>query len=322
MICVIIMKYNEKPTATRDIGNEYSELMKKHPDLYVLNADLAGSLKVTKAKADFPDRVIEVGISEQNMMSIAYGLALRGRKVIVNTFAQFMMLGWNQMYQAGRGFKPKIIYRATHAGIGVGTDGESAQALGDLGAMTSNSGIDFVVDPVDYNEALEILAQLLEIEGTAYIRTYRQNLHALLPKDFQPSIGKGYLFPKNTESRTAIVACGPMLEQASKAQEILEKDGIKIKIVSFSTIKPRPQADTIKNLVEECDLVITAEDHLVHGGGLADALAPSLNKLGVKHERIGMYSYGETGTPEALYRKFGLDAESIAIKAAGLIKPV
>lgn len=308
-----MLKYNEKPAATRDIGNEFSGLMSRHANLYVVYADLSDSVRVRKAKEDYPERVIELGISEQDMSSFAYGLALMGKKVIVNTFAQFMMRGWDQIYQAGRGSGLKIIYRATHAGIGVGQDGESAQAVGDLGAMRANAAVSHVVDPVDYNEAAELLRQLLEeAEGAAYIRTYRQLVRPLLPREYEPGIGRGYLFPANPDSETAVIASGPMLEQSLEAQSILEEHGIRVKVAAMSTIKPAPDVAEIKKLVNGSSLVITAEDHMKYGGGLGDALAEPLAALGIAHRRIGLDSYGDTGTPAGLYRKYGLDAGGIA----------
>ncbi|MFA4819640.1 MAG: transketolase C-terminal domain-containing protein [Candidatus Aenigmatarchaeota archaeon] len=306
-----MQKYNTAKAATRDVGNEYVDLMAADENLYVVNADLSDSLKIRKAKNAYPGRTIEMGISEQDMISFSYGLALMGKKVIVNTFAQFMQRGWDQIYQSGRGKKLNIIYRATHAGIGVGQDGESAQAIGDLGAMRANAGIDYVLDPVDYNEAVELLRQLLQENRTAYMRTYRQPVSPLLPQNYEPKIGRGFLFPQNINSSIIIIASGSMLEQALKAQSLLESSGIKIKVAALSTIKPSPDAGEVKRLVENSNLVITAEDHLKYGGGLGDALAPALNKLGIRQKRIGMDSYGTTGTPEGLYKKYGMDAEGI-----------
>ena len=300
-----------KKIATREsYGNALKELGAEFPDLVVLDADLAEATKTGVFKKAFPERHIDCGIAECNMVGIAAGLATVGKIPFVSSFA---------MFAAGRAFEQvrnsvgyphlNVKIGATHAGITVGEDGASHQCNEDLALMRTIPGM-VVMCPSDDIEAKAAVLADIEHEGPVYIRFGRAAVPVFNDTpDFKFEIGKGRVVREGKD--VTIVATGICVDSAMGAAEKLAADGIDAEVINICTIKPLDE-ELILASAKKTGKVVTVEEHSVIGG-LGSAVCECLaEKLPTPVKKIGMYDvFGESGSAAALVAKYGLDAEGV-----------
>ncbi|MBP3351517.1 MAG: transketolase family protein [Lachnospiraceae bacterium] len=300
-----------KKIATREsYGNALKELGAEFPDLVVLDADLAEATKTGVFKKAFPERHIDCGIAECNMVGIAAGLATVGKIPFVSSFA---------MFAAGRAFEQvrnsvgyphlNVKIGATHAGITVGEDGASHQCNEDLALMRTIPGM-VVMCPSDDIEAKAAVRAAIEHEGPVYIRFGRAAVPVFNDTpDFKFEIGKGRVVREGKD--VTIVATGICVDSAMGAAEKLAADGIDAEVINICTIKPLDE-ELILASAKKTGKVVTVEEHSVIGG-LGSAVCECLaEKLPTPVKKIGMYDvFGESGSAAALVEKYGLDAAGV-----------
>ena len=300
-----------KKIATREsYGNALANLGEKY-DIVVLDADLSKSTKTDTFKKSFPDRFINMGIAEQNMMSTAAGLASCGKVVFASSFA---------MFAAGRAFEqirnsicyPNLNVKigATHAGISVGEDGATHQCLEDIGIMRTIPNM-VVINPADDVEARAAVEAAIKHNGPVYLRFGRLAVPVLYDEaDYKFEIGKGVLLKEGTD--VTIVATGLMVEMALNASEALKAEGINARVINIHTIKPIDREILVK-AAKETGAIVTCEEHNIIGG-LGSAVAEVLcEEAPVPMERIGVKDeFGKSGIPSDLFKDYGLTSEAIA----------
>ena len=295
----------------------YGELLEtelyKNQNVVVLDADLGNATKSISFKKVAPDRYFDMGISEQDMMSTAAGLATCGKIPIVSTFAVFA---------AGRAFEqvrnsvayPKLNVKiaATHAGITVGPDGGSHQAIEDIALMRSLPNMT-VICPSDAVEAKAALMKAVEMNGPVYIRLGRAPVENIHTQDYEFDFTKGQVLREGED--VGIIATGIMVEKALQAAQELAKEGIQARVVNIAAIKPIDK-ELIIETAKKTNYIVTAEEHSVIGG-LGSAVSEVLvQNYPVKQAMIGIKdTFGESGSPEELLEKDGFTVEAI-IKAA------
>lgn len=282
-------------------------------NIVVLDADLSKSTKTEMFKKEYPERFINAGIAEGNMMSVAAGLASCGKTVFASSFA---------MFAAGRAFEQvrnSICYPhlnvkigATHAGISVGEDGATHQCLEDIGIMRTIPGM-VIINPADANEAFLAVKAAIEYEGPVYLRFGRLAVPVIFDENYNFEIGKGVVL--NGGSDVTLAATGLMVSEALEAASELEKDGISARVINISTIKPIDKEIIIK-AAKETGAIVTCEEHNIYGGlGSAVAEVLSENKP-VPMKRVGtMDVFGKSGVPKKLMEEYGLDAKTIVKRA-------
>ena len=300
-----------KKIATRDsYGNALVELGKEHENLVVLDADLAAATKTGVFKKVFPERHIDCGIAECNMMGVAAGLATTGKVPFASSFA---------MFAAGRAFEqirnsigyPKLNVKigATHAGISVGEDGATHQCNEDIALMRTIPGM-VVINPSDDVEARAAVKAAYKHEGPVYLRFGRLAVPVINDReDYKFELGKGVVLREGKD--ITLIATGLPVAETLEAAEKLAADGIDAKVINIHTIKPLDE-ELIVEAAKETRKVVTIEEHSVIGG-LGSAVCDVLSeKAPTKVLKIGINdTYGESGPAVELVKKYGLDAESI-----------
>ena len=300
-----------KKIATRDsYGNALAELGATCPDLVVLDADLSGATKTGVFKKAFPERHINCGIAEGNMMAVAAGIATTGKVPFASSFA---------MFAAGRAFEQvrnsigyphlNVKIGATHAGISVGEDGATHQCNEDIALMRTIPGM-VVINPADDIEARAAVKAAYEYEGPVYMRFGRLAVPVINDnEDYKFEIGKGIVLREGKD--VTIIATGLEVAETLAAADMLAADGIEAKVINIHTIKPLDE-ELVIAAAKETGKVVTVEEHSVIGGlgsAVADVLA---EKAPTKMLKIGVNdTFGESGPAVALIKKYGLDAESI-----------
>lgn len=283
------------------------------PRVVVTDADLAGSTKTSEFQKVCPERFVEVGIAEQNMIGIAAGLAASGKVVFASTFGIFATgRCWEQIRLAVAYPKLNVKICATHCGITVGEDGASHQALEDMAIMRSIPNMT-VLCPADAYEAFAATKALAEYDGPAYMRMGRADFPVITDEGEPFVIGKARIMREGTD--VTLIGCGQMTALCLKAADMLEADGISAEVLNISTIKPLDSAAVVAS-VSKTGCCVTAEEHSIIGGlgsAVAEALADSCP---APLERVGtMDTFGESGKPAELMAKYGLTAEHIADSA-------
>ena len=285
----------------------------KKSDLVVMDADLSGSTKTGEFKKVYPERFFNAGIAEQNLYAMAAGIALSGKTVCASTFAMFASGRAFEIIRNSIGYTgANVKVCATHAGITVGEDGASHQTFEDLALMRTIPGMT-VVNPCDDVSARKLLTQVIEMQGPAYVRLGRAAVPVFYDEDVKLEIGKGHKLKDGKD--ITIIATGIMVNEAMKAAEILEKDGLDVRVIDIHTIKPVDK-DIIIEAARETRGIITAEEHSVIGG-LGSAVAEVTSMYApCKVIRVGqMDTFGESGKPTELMAKYGMDADEIVKKA-------
>ncbi|MDO5398180.1 MAG: transketolase family protein [bacterium] len=283
-----------------------------NPNVVVLDADLSKSTKTDTFKKVCPERFINCGIAEADMMCVAAGLAACGKTAFASTFA---------MFAAGRAFEQvrnsigyahlNVKIGATHAGISVGEDGASHQCLEDLALMRSIPGM-VVINPADDIEAQLAVKAAIEHDGPVYMRFGRLAVEDVNPEDYNFELGKGVQLREGTD--VTIIATGLMVQEAIKAHDMLKDEGISARVINIHTIKPIDE-EIITKASKETGAIVTAEEHYIMGGlgsavtEVVCANAPCPVKI------IGTDRYGCSGKPAELFVKYGLTAENMVAKA-------
>ena len=300
----------QQKSATRDgYGKALLELGKINPNVVALDADLSDSTRSEYFAKQFPDRFFSMGIAEQDMMGAAAGLAFSGKIAYASTFAVFSERAYEFIRNMISRNKLNVKIAASHSGIATGEDGKSAQAIEDIAAYRALPNM-IVMQPCDSVEAEKMVFALAESKSPAYMRLHRNAVPAIHGRDYKFEIGKGEILRKGKNA--VIFATGTLVHESLKAAKILEKEGIEAYVVNIHTIKPL-DVDLIISLAKKTNCVITAEDHNVIGG-LGGAIAEALGEnYPCIMKRIGINDmYAESGKPDELYKKYGLDAESVA----------
>ena len=309
-----------KKIATREsYGKALAELGAEYENLVVLDADLAGATKTAVFKKAFPERHIDCGIAEGNMMGVAAGLATTGKIPFASSFA---------MFAAGRAFEQirnsigyphlNVKIGATHAGISVGEDGATHQCNEDIALMRTIPGM-VVISPADDVEARAAVRAAVEYEGPVYLRFGRLAVPVIHDEaSYKFEIGKGVVEREGKD--VTIVTTGLCVSESLEAAAKLEEEGIDAKVINIHTIKPIDE-ELILAAAKETGKIVTVEEHSVIGG-LGSAVCDVLSeKLPTKVMKIGINdTYGESGPAKELIKKYGLDSDSIAAKVKSFVK--
>ncbi|MBR1970465.1 MAG: transketolase family protein [Clostridia bacterium] len=304
------MAIGDKKATRESYGMALAELGGKY-DIVVMDADLSKSTKTDTFKKKFPERFINTGIAEGNMISTAAGIASTGKVVFASSFA---------MFAAGRAFEqirnsvgyPKLNVKigATHAGISVGEDGATHQCLEDIGIMRTIPGM-VIINPADHVEAMAAVEAAVKYNGPVYLRFGRLPVPQIFDEnDYKFEIGKGVQLAEGKDA--TIVATGLMVPYALEARELLKAEGIDAAVVNIHTIKPIDK-DIIVKAAKNTGAIVTAEEHNVYcglGSAVAEVVAENCP---VPVLRVGTQDvFGKSGNPYDLLKEYGLSAENIA----------
>lgn len=301
--------YTEKKDTRSGFGAGLSELGKTNPNVVALCADLIGSLKMDDFKKNHPERFIQVGIAEANMIGIAAGLTIGGKIPFTGTFANFSTgRVYDQIRQSVAYSDKNVKICASHAGLTLGEDGATHQILEDIGLMKMLPGMT-VINPCDYNQTKAATIAIAEHHGPVYLRFGRPTVPNFTPADQKFEIGKALHLIEGTD--VSIFATGHLVWKALEAAEELAAKGIKAEVINIHTIKPL-DANAILASVAKTKCVVTAEEHQRHGG-LGDSIAQLLaQNTPYPQEYVAVNdSFGESGTPDQLMTKYGLDTANI-----------
>ena len=300
----------EKKSTRQAYGEALVKLGKENKDVVVLEADLSKSTMTVFFKKEFPERHINVGIAEADLMGTAAGFATTGKIPFASTFAHFA---------AGRAFdqiRNSIVYPKlnvkicpTHAGISLGEDGGSHQSVEDMALMRSLPGM-VVLSPADAVETEKAVMAAAKYEGPVYIRLGRLNIPVLFDDSYNFEIGKSVTLTEGND--VAIIATGLMVYEAMEASKLLEKEGIKARVINMSTIKPLDNEAVLK-AAKECKFIVTSEEHSVIGG-LGSAVSEYLSEVyPVKVIKHGIYDvFGQSADGETMLNNYKLRAKDIA----------
>ncbi len=309
--------FTEKKDTRSGFGQALLELGRSNPLVVALCADLTGSLKMDAFEKEFPERFIQTGIAEANMMGIAAGLAIGGKIPFTGTFANFSTgRVYDQIRQSIAYSNKNVKIAASHAGLTLGEDGATHQILEDIGMMKMLPNMT-VINPCDYNQTRQATLAVAQMEGPVYLRFGRPKVPNFTGANEPFEIGKALRL--NEGKDVTIFATGHLVWEAILAGKILAEKGIDAEIINLHTIKPL-DTSAIINSVKKTGCVVTAEEHQINGG-LGDSINQVLAlNMPAPVEMVGVNDeFGESGTPEQLMKKYGLSAENIVEKAIKVI---
>ncbi len=305
--------------ATRDgFGAGLKAAGDKHDNVVMLTADLRGSMKSEEFINAYPDRFIQMGISEANMMGVAAGLSIGGKIPMTTTFANFSTgRVYDQIRQSIAYSDKNVKICASHAGLTLGEDGATHQILEDIGMMRMLPGMT-VINPCDYNQTKAAVQAIVEYEGPCYLRFGRPSWPIFIPEDTKFEIGKALPLSEGTD--VSIFATGHLVWYAVEAARELEKEGISVDLINIHTIKPLDEEAVIAS-AKKTGAVVSCEEHNMYGG-LGSAIAECLSKhQPTAQEYVATKdTFGESGEAEELLEKYGLGVKDIiaaAKKAVG-----
>lgn len=310
--------YTEKKDTRSGFGAGLSELGKINPNVVALCADLTGSLKMDAFQKEHPERFFQIGIAEANMMGIAAGLTIGGKIPFTGTFANFSTgRVYDQIRQSIAYSGKNVKICASHAGLTLGEDGATHQILEDIGLMKMLPGM-MVINPCDFNQTKAATIAIASYDGPVYLRFGRPTVPNFTPADQKFEIGKAVLLNEGTD--VTILATGHLVWKAIEAGEKLAEKGIHAEIINIHTIKPLDE-EAILRSVKKTKCVVTAEEHQMNGG-LGDSVAQLLARhWPTPQEYVAVNdSFGESGTPDQLMVKYGLDTVNIVDAAENVIK--
>jgi transketolase len=294
-------------------GDGILEVARKNKNVVALTADLAGSLKLHPFIKEFPERFIQVGIAEANMMGISAGLTIGGKIPYATTFANFATgRVYDQIRQSIAYSGKNVKICASHAGVTLGEDGATHQILEDIGMMKMLPGMTVIV-PCDYNQTKQATIAIADHVGPVYLRFGRPSWPMFTNPDDPFVIGKAQKFSEGTD--VSIFACGHLVWNAIQAGAALQEKGISVEVINIHTVKPIDE-EAIINSIRKTKCAVTAEEHNIYGG-MGDAVA----QVAAKHfpipiEYIGTKdTFGESGTPAELLKKYKLDVPDIIAAA-------
>jgi transketolase len=299
--------------ATRlSFGEELAELGSTHPNLVVFDADLSKSTQSQIFAAKFPERFFEMGIQEHNMIGAAAGMALSGKKPFICSFSTFVV-GRFEVIRMSIGYtESNVTVVGTHCGVAIGEDGYSQMALEDIALMRTLPNM-AIIQPADDRETKAAVRFLADYDGPAFLRLTRQGLEEVHGDDYTFDFGKADVLK---EGGDAVIFCtGGVVYNSLQAAKELQADGFSIRVVNIHTIAPL-DINAVVQAAKETGRVITVEDHSIVGG-LGGAIAETLGEHHPTHmKRIGMTTYGRSGTPSGLYKYYGLDKDGIKSRVA------
>lgn len=309
--------YTEKKDTRSGFGEGLLELGRKNPEVVALCADLIGSLKMGDFQKEFPERFFQVGIAEANMMGMAAGLTIGGKIPFTGTFANFSTgRVYDQIRQSIAYSGKNVKICASHSGLTLGEDGATHQILEDLGMMKMLPNMT-VINTCDFNQTKAATLAIAEYNGPVYLRFGRPVVPNFTPAKQKFEIGKAVMLSEGKD--VSIFATGHLVWEAIKAGVILETKGINAEIINIHTIKPLDKEAVLKSAAKtKC--VVSAEEHQINGG-LGESIAKVLiSSMPLPMEMVAVNdTFGESGTPEELMRKYGLKAENIVEAALKVI---
>ncbi|MBK8146125.1 MAG: transketolase family protein [Bacteroidetes bacterium] len=308
---------NEKETRA-GFGEGIHAVAATNPNVVALTADLAGSLKLNAFMKDFPERFIQCGIAEANMIGIAAGMTIGGKIPYTTTFANFSTSRvYDQIRQSVAYSGKNVKICASHAGLTLGEDGATHQVLEDIGMMKMLPEMTVIV-PCDFNQTKAATIAIADFQGPVYLRFGRPKWPNFTPLDIPFEIGKAQVIHEGTD--VSIFACGHMVWEAMKAVELLEKENISCDLINIHTIKPLDTEAVIQS-IRKTKCIVTAEEHQINGG-LGDSIAQVAGiRCPCPHEYIAVKdTFGESGKPLELLQKYGLNADAIAAAAKKAIQ--
>jgi transketolase len=309
--------YTEKKDTRSGFGAGLTELGNKNTDVVALCADLTGSLKMNQFEKDNPERFFQIGIAEANMMGIAAGLTIGGKIPFTGTFANFSTgRVYDQIRQSIAYSGKNVKICASHAGVTLGEDGATHQILEDIGLMKMLPGM-VVINPCDYNQTKAATMAIAEHFGPVYLRFGRPAVPVFTPKDQNFEIGKAVKLTDGSD--VTIVATGHLVWEALEASKKLNSLGISAEVINIHTIKPLDE-DAILKSVSKTGCLVSAEEHNYYGGlGESISRVLALNNP-VPQEFVATNdTFGESGTPSQLMKKYGLDSHAIIMKSQKVI---
>ena len=309
--------YTEKKDTRSGFGAGLTELGNKNTNVVALCADLTGSLKMNQFEKDNPERFFQIGIAEANMMGIAAGLTIGGKIPFTGTFANFSTgRVYDQIRQSIAYSGKNVKICASHAGVTLGEDGATHQILEDIGLMKMLPGM-VVINPCDYNQTKAATMAIAEHFGPVYLRFGRPAVPVFTPKDQNFEIGKSIKLTDGSD--VTIVATGHLVWEALEASKELNSMGISAEVINIHTIKPLDE-DAILKSVSKTGCLVSAEEHNYYGGlGESISRVLALNNP-VPQEFVATNdTFGESGTPSELMKKYGLDSHAITMKSKKVI---
>lgn len=309
--------FTEKKDTRSGFGAGMTELGRTNPNVVTLCADLVGSLKIDTFIKENPERFIQCGIAEANMIGVAAGLTIGGKIPFATTFANFgSSRVYDQIRQSVAYSDKNVKIAVSHAGLTLGEDGATHQILEDLAMMRSLPNMT-VINPCDFNQTKAATIAAAEHEGPVYLRFGRPVVPVFTAPDQKFEIGKAWMVSEGKD--VSIFATGHLVWEAIQACAILEAQGISAEIVNIHTIKPLDERAILKS-VRKTKCVVSCEEHQMNGG-LGDAIAQTLAKnFLAPQEYVAVdNSFGESGTPAQLMEKYGLNAATIVEKALKVI---
>lgn len=315
-----IFNKDAKKIPTRDgFGKGLVEAGKVDPRIVVLCADLAESTRVEWFKKEFPERYIEIGVAEQNLAGVASGLANYGKIPFITSYATFSPGRNNEQIRttiALNNVPVKIV--GSHAGVSVGPDGATHQALEDIGLMRMLPNM-MVVVPCDMEEARKATLAIAKTEGPAYIRLGRSGTPVVTTGETPFELGRAEVFWKGEKPQVAFIACGSLVHNALSAAKKLSEEGVGAIVLNNHTVKPMDVSGVIA-VARECGAVVTIEEHQI-AGGMGSAVSEILSQNNpVPIEFIGVHDqFGQSGEPDELIKHYGMDVDSIIAAAKKVI---
>lgn len=301
--------YTQKKDTRSGFGEGLAILAEKNPNVVALCADLIGSLKMEKFIEKAPERFIQTGIAEANMMGIAAGLSINGKIPFTGTFANFSTARvYDQIRQSISYSNKNVKICASHAGLTLGEDGATHQTLEDIGMMKMLPHM-VVINPCDFNQTKAATLAIAEYQGPVYLRFGRPAVPVFMPEDMPFEIGKGILLEEGSD--VTIVATGHLVWESLVAADRLKEKGISCEVINIHTIKPLDE-EIILNSVKKTGKIVTAEEHN-YLGGLGESVSGMLaRRHPVPQEFVAVQdTFGESGTPAELMHKYKIDADAV-----------
>jgi transketolase len=299
-------------------GDGLLEVGKQNENVVALCADLTGSLKMDAFQKEFPNRFFQVGIAEANMIGIAAGMTIGGKIPFTGTFANFSTSRvYDQIRQSVAYSHKNVKICASHAGLTLGEDGATHQVLEDIGMMKMLPGM-VVINPCDYNQTKAATIAIAKHHGPVYLRFGRPSVPIFIPEDMPFEIGKAIVLQEGTD--VSIFATGHLVWKALETAKVLHEKGISAEVINIHTIKPIDEAAILKS-VAKTKCVVTAEEHQI-AGGLGESVAQVLSRnTPTPMEYVAVNdTFGESGTPDELMVKYGLDTPNIVAAAEKVLK--
>lgn len=299
-------------------GEGLLEIGKRNKDVVALCADLTGSLKMNAFQDEFPERFFQAGIAEANMIGMAAGMTVGGKIPYTGTFANFSTgRVYDQIRQSVAYSKKNVKICASHAGLTLGEDGATHQILEDIGMMKMLPNMTVIV-PADFNQTKQATMAIADHDGAVYLRFGRPSVPIFVKPDANFRIGKADILIEGSD--VTIIACGHLVWKAIEAASILEEKGISAEVINMHTIKPLDEEAVLKS-VAKTNCVVTAEEHMMNGG-LGESVAGVLSRNNpVPQEYVAVNDkFGESGKPDELMAKYGIDTPNIVEAAQKVIQ--